>query len=66
MLSDKFEDGSRYWHKVFHSPVEKPDHQGGETKTGFSDTDHFYPEAALADVNTGGDFELIPLTFLVI
>ena len=69
MLSDKFEDGSRYWHKVFHSPVEKPDNQGGETKTGFSDTDHHFlssPEAALADVNTGGDFEALYFFILLI
>ena len=37
----KFEDGSGYWHKVFHSPVEKPDNQGGRDKIN-TDTDHHF------------------------
>ena len=58
----KFEDGPGHWDKVFHPAVEKPDNQGGGgdmisifiliIMIIFSST-----EAALADVDTGGDFE---------
>ena len=68
----KSKDGSKgNWDKVFHPALEKPDHKGGATTFIFVYLCHpehrvlmfSHTEAALADVDTRGDFQSYFLSF---